>query len=73
MRETPKNNTIQISGYHPVTPTIKKISVSKIKEQIIQDRFGLEVDDLELEHISGILSCQSERSYENEEIPQTNL
>jgi hypothetical protein len=53
MSEIPKNNN-EILGYHPVTPSIKIISAGKIKDQIIQDRFELEADDKELEHITDV-------------------
>ena len=54
MIETSINNNDKIFGYHPITPTIKIISAGKIKEPIVQDRFGSDVDDSELEHLGDI-------------------
>ncbi len=54
MREIPKNND-KISGYIPITPSIKIISADKIQEPIVKDRIETDVDDSELDHLGDIL------------------
>jgi len=54
MSEIPKSNN-KIYGYHPITPTIKKILAGKIKEPLVKDRFETDVNDSELYHLGDIL------------------
>jgi hypothetical protein len=54
MSEIPTNNKIKIFGYRPVTPTLKKIFTSKIKEPTVKDRFEFEATNNEVDHLGEI-------------------
>lgn len=54
MNEIPRNNKVKIFGYRPESPTLKKISASKIKEPLIKDRFEIDVDDSENDNLSNV-------------------